>query len=172
MIAKRRERYEFTHLLLSRTYLPGIQDGLQEPGTEPCTPTMRRGGIEEMQERTVTREIEIRGEDVFGLFAGWRGVRDMLPIPRYPCQMGGLQTTPERGAHDAGLDAVVARHGNQEAGQEDPRSEQTEGRTAEAFNEQHGAKSQQHDSGTASRIQATHSIKAPEAPVETRYLAS
>jgi hypothetical protein len=30
---------------------------------------MRRGCVEEMQERTVTSEIEIRGKDVFGLFA-------------------------------------------------------------------------------------------------------
>ena len=36
-----------------------------------------------MQERTVTSEIEICGKDVFGLFAGLRGVRDMLPIPQY-----------------------------------------------------------------------------------------
>jgi len=41
---------------------------------------MRRSRIEEMQERTVTSEIEIRGKDVLGLFAGLRGVWDMLPI--------------------------------------------------------------------------------------------
>jgi hypothetical protein len=123
MIAKGRERYEFTHLLLSRAYLPGIQDGLQEPGTKPRTPTMRRGRIEEMHERTVTSEIEIRGEDVLGLFAGRRGVWDMLPIPQYPRQVGSLQTTPERIAHDAGLDAVVESHDSQETGQEDTGSE-------------------------------------------------
>ena len=67
---------------------------------------MRRGGVEEMQERTVASEIEIRGKDVLGLFAGLRGVWDMLPIPQYPRQMGGLQPTPERVAYDACLDAV------------------------------------------------------------------
>jgi hypothetical protein len=88
-----------------------------------------------MQERTVTSEIEIRGEDVFGFFAGRRGVWDMLPIPQYPRQMGGLQTTPERVAYDARLDTVVASHDSQETGQEDTRSEQAECRTAEALNE-------------------------------------
>jgi hypothetical protein len=43
---------------------------------------MRRGGVEEMQERTVTSEIEIRGEDMFGLFASRRGLWDMWPIPQ------------------------------------------------------------------------------------------
>jgi hypothetical protein len=88
-----------------------------------------------MQERTITREIEIRGEDVFGLFTGRQSLWDMLPIPQYPCQMGGLQTTPERVAYDACLDAVVARHDRQETGQADTRSEQAECRTAEALNE-------------------------------------
>jgi hypothetical protein len=96
---------------------------------------MRRGGVEEMQERTVTSEIEIRGEDVFGLVAGWRRVWDMLPIPQHPCQMGGFQTTPERVTYDTRLDPVVASHNSQETGQEDTRGEQAECRTAEALNE-------------------------------------
>jgi hypothetical protein len=66
----------------------------------------------------------------------------------------------------------VERHDCQETGQADTRSEQAECRTAEALNEQHCAKSQQHNTGAASRIQAAQSIQAPEAPVETRYLAS
>jgi hypothetical protein len=96
---------------------------------------MRRGGVEEMQERTLTSEIEIRGEDVFGLFAGRRGVWDMLPIPQHPRQMGGLQTMPERVTHDTHLDAVVASHDSQETGQADTCSEQAECRTAEALNQ-------------------------------------
>jgi hypothetical protein len=59
----------------------------------------------------------------------------MLPIAQYPRQMGGLQTTPERVAHDARLDAVVERHDCQETSQADTRSEQAECRTAEALNE-------------------------------------
>jgi hypothetical protein len=172
MITKRYERYELAHLLLSRAYLPCIQDWLQEPGTEPRTPTVRRGRVEEMQERTVTGEVEVRGKDVLGLFAGLRGAWDMLPIPQYPRQMGGLQTTPERVAHDAGLDAVMESHDSQETGQQDTRSEQAESCTAEALNEKHHAKSQQDKAGTAFRIQAAHSVQAQEAPVEARYLAS
>src|SRR5919109_4403541 len=102
---------------------------------------MRRSCVEEMQERTVTSEIEIRGKDVLGLFADLRSVRNMLPIPQHPRQMGGFQTTPERVAHDACLNAVVESHDNQETGQKDPRSEQAECRTAEALNEKHRAKS-------------------------------
>src|ERR1043166_2438104 len=73
MITECGERYEFAYLLLSRAYLPCIQDGLQEPGTEPCTPTMGRSRVEEMQERTVASEIEIRGKDVLGSFGDLRG---------------------------------------------------------------------------------------------------
>src|SRR5215475_1280250 len=121
---------------------------------------MRRSRVEEMQERTVTRDIEVRGKDVFGLFAGLRGVRDMLPIAQHPRQMGCLQTTPERVAHDACLDTVMESHDNQETGQKDTRSEQAEDRTAEALNEKHCAKSQQHNAGTAFRIQATEGVQA------------
>src|SRR5262245_36181396 len=105
-----------------------------------------------MQERTVTGEIEIRGKDVFGLFAGLGGVWDMLPIPQHPRQMGCLQTTPERVAHDTCLEAVVESHDSQKTGEKDTRSEQAEGRTAEALNDQHRAKSQQDKAGTAFRI--------------------
>src|SRR5262245_46843463 len=80
VITKRGERYELAYLLLSCANCPCIQDRLQEPGTEPCAPTLRRGGVKEMQERTVTGEIEVRGKDVFGLFTDLRGVWDMLPI--------------------------------------------------------------------------------------------
>jgi hypothetical protein len=113
---------------------------------------MRRGCVEEMQKRTVASEIEIRGKDMLGLFVGLRGTWDMWPIPQYPRQMGGLQPTPERIAHDACLDAVVESHGNQETGQKDTRSEQAECRTAEALNEKRHAKSQQDKAGAAFRI--------------------
>src|SRR5438874_2446935 len=66
---------------------------------------MRRGGVEEMQERTVASEIEVRGKDVFGLFAGLRCVRYTLPIPQHPRQMGGLQTTPDGVEHGAQVTA-------------------------------------------------------------------
>jgi hypothetical protein len=125
-----------------------------------------------MQERTVTSEIEVRGKDVFGLFAGLRGVRDMLPIPPHPRQMGCLQTTPDRVAHDACLDTVMESRDNQETGKEDTRSEQAKCRTAEALNHKHRAKAQQDEAGTAFRIQAAHGVQAQETPVETRYLAS
>ena len=133
---------------------------------------MRCGRVEEMQERTVTSEIEIRGKDVFGIFAGLRGVRDMLPIPQYPRQMDCLQTTPDSVAHDACLNAVVESHDGQETGQKDTRSEQAECRTAEALNDKHRAKSQQDNAGTAFRIQAAHGVQVQKAPVEARYLAS
>ena len=90
MVTKRYEWYEFAHLLLPGANLPCIQDRLQEPGTEPCAPTMRRGGVEEMQERTCTSEIEIRSKDMLGIFLGLRGMRDLSPISQYPCQMGCL----------------------------------------------------------------------------------
>src|SRR2546427_1962912 len=133
---------------------------------------MRRGGVEEMQERTVASEIEVRGKDVFGLFAGLRCVRYTLPIPQHPRQMGGLQTTPDGVAHGAGLDAVMESHDNQKTSQKDTRSEQAKCRTAEALNAQHRAKSQQDKADTAFRIQATHGIQAQETPVEARQLAS
>src|SRR5215475_5976702 len=125
-----------------------------------------------MQERTVASEIEIRGKDVLGLFAGLRGMWDMLPIPQHPRQMGGLQPTPERVAYDACLDAVVESHDNQETGKEDTCREQAERRTAEALNDKHRAKSQQHKAGTAFRIQATQGVQAQETLVEACYLAS
>ena len=124
-----------------------------------------------MQERTVASEIEIRGKDVLGLFVGLRGVWDMYPIPQHPCQMGCFQTTPDRVAYDACLEAVMERHDGQETGQEDTRSEQAECRTAEALHEKHCAKSQQNNAGTAFRIQATQGVQAQETPVEARYLA-
>ena len=85
--------------------------------------------------------------------------------------MGGLQTTPDRVAHDACLKAVMESYDNQETGKEDTRSAQAECRTAEALNEKHRAKSQQDKAGTAFRIQAAHGVQAQEAPVEARYLA-
>jgi hypothetical protein len=172
MITKCGERYELAYLLLSRAYLPCIQDRLQEPGTQPYTPAMRRGGIEEMQDRTVTSKVEIRGKDVLGLFSELRGVWDMCPIPQHPRQMGRLQTTPERVAHDACLNAIVESYEGQKTGQEDTCSEQAECRTAEALNEKHRAKSQQDKADTAFRIQAARGVQAPEAPVEAHYLAS
>jgi hypothetical protein len=132
---------------------------------------MRRGRVEEMQERTITSDIKVRGKDVLGLFADLRGVWDMLPIAQHPRQMGGLQTTPDRVAHDACLDAVVENQDNQETSKEDTRSEQAECRTAEALHEKHRAKSQQDKAGTAFRIQTAHGVQAQEAPVEARYLA-
>src|SRR5215475_159924 len=113
-----------------------------------------------MQERTVTSDIEVSGKDVFGLFAGLRGVRDMLPIAPHSRQMVCLQTTPERVAHAACLDAVMKSHDNQETGQKDTRSEQAEDRTAEALNEKHRAKAQQNNAGTAFCVQATEGIQA------------
>ena len=86
--------------------------------------------------------------------------------------MGCLQTTPERVAHDACLNAVVESHDGQETGQKDTRSEQAECRTAEALNDKHRAKSQQDNAGTAFRIQAAHGVQVQKAPVEARYLAS
>jgi hypothetical protein len=86
--------------------------------------------------------------------------------------MGRLQTTPERVAHDACLNAVVASHESQETGQEDTCSEQAESRTAEALHEKHRAKSQQDKADTAFRIQAARGVQAQEAPVEARYVAS
>src|SRR5215470_14666736 len=133
---------------------------------------MRRSCVEEMQERTVTSDIEVRGKDVFGLFAGLRGAGDMLPIAPHPRQMGCLQTTPERVAHAACLDAVMKGHDNQETGQKDTRSEQAEDRTAEAVNEKHRAKSQQNNAGTAFRIQAAEGVQPKETLLETYYLAS
>src|SRR5262249_38726092 len=132
---------------------------------------MRRGCVEEMQERTVASEIEICGKDVLELFSNLKGVWDMLPIPQYPRQMGSLQTTPERVAHDACLEAVVGSHHKQKNGEEDPCSEQAQCRTAEALNEKHRAKSQQDKAGTAFRIQAAQGVQAQETPVEARYLA-
>ena len=125
-----------------------------------------------MQERTVASESEIRGKDVLGLFAGLRGMWDMLPIPQHPRQMGGLQPTPEHVAHDACLEAVVESHDGQETGQKDTCREQAERGTAEALNDKHRAKSQQDKAGTAFRIQATQGVQAQETPVEARYLAS
>src|SRR4029434_3209689 len=112
---------------------------------------MRRSCVEEMQERTVTRDIEVRGKDVSGLFAGLRGVRDMLPIAQHSRQVVCLQTPPERVAHDSCLDTVMKSHDNQETGQKDTCSEQAEDRTAEALNEEHRAKPQQNNAGTADR---------------------
>jgi hypothetical protein len=132
---------------------------------------MRRGRVEEMQERTITSDIQVRGKDVLGFFADLRGVWDMLPIPQHPRQMGCLQTTPDRVAHDACLDAVVESQDNQETGKEDTRSAQAECRTAEALNEKHRAKSQQDKAGTAFRIQTADGVQAQETPVEVRYLA-
>jgi hypothetical protein len=71
-----------------------------------------------------------------------------------------LQTTPERVAYDACLDAVVESHDNQETDQKAARSEQAEDRTAEALNEEHRAKSQQNNAGTAFGIQAAEGVQA------------
>jgi len=65
----------------------------------------------------------------------------------------------------------VESHDGQETGQKDARSEQAEGRTAEALNEKHRAKSQQDKAGTAFRIQTADGVQAQETPVEVRYLA-
>jgi hypothetical protein len=84
----------------------------------------------------------------------------MLPIPQYSRQMGCLQTTPERVAHAACLDAVMKSHDNQETSHKDTRSEQAEDRTAEALNEKHRAKAQQNNAGTAFGVQATEGVQA------------
>jgi hypothetical protein len=133
---------------------------------------MRRGGINELQERTVTGEIQIRGKDMFGLFAARRVVWDGRPIAPHPCQMGGLQPTPERVAHDACLQAVVESHDGQEASQEDTGGEQPKGCAPEALNEKHRAKAQQGKTGPAFCIEAARGVQAQEAPVEAGYLAS
>ena len=96
----------------------------------------------------------------------------MWPIAQYPSQMGGLQTTPERVAHDAGLHAAVESRDGQETDQKDTCSEQAEGCTTEALNEKHHAKSQQDKTGTAFRIQAAEGVEAQETSVEAGYLAS
>jgi hypothetical protein len=96
----------------------------------------------------------------------------MLPFPQHPRQMDCLQTTPECVTHDTGLDTVMESHDNQKTGKEDTGSEQAKGRTAEALNEKHHAKSQQDKAGTAFRIQAARGVQAQEASVEAHYLAS
>ena len=138
---------------------------------QPRTPTMRRGRVEQMQQRTRPSEIEIRGKDMCRLFWGLRGVWEVFPIPPQPCDMRPLDVPPERVAYDACLDAVMESHNSQEADNKDASSEQAERRTAKALDAEHRAKSQQDKPGAALRIEAAHGIQAEEALFEARHLA-
>ena len=131
---------------------------------------MRCSRVEEMQERTVTSEIEIRGKDVFGLFAGPRGVRRQAANPAVPAP-DGFQTI-ERVAHDACLNAVVESHDGQETGQED-----TSRRAPNAVPQRRSTTSTVPSPSKtmpvmAFRIQVAGGCPGVETLVEARYLAS
>ena len=96
----------------------------------------------------------------------------MCPIPQQPRDMDSLETTPDRVAHDACLDAVVESHHDQETGNKNTSSEQAERRTAEVLDAEHCAKSQQDNSGAAFGIEVADGVQAQETLFEARYLAS
>lgn len=114
-ITKERSRNEFLHEATAHEPLVRFRWLLKQPRRQPCLSVRRDSGVEQMEERVGTDEVQVFG--VRMLFArARRSSGNLRPIQPETCQVHELDLLPETKAVQAAFEPVMIDGHNQKQG--------------------------------------------------------